>query len=74
MTYNINDQIDDLFVQIRLCLGRLKESNPEAADEIRGIITQLEDCVETLVVDSLKQKNPEGSSKKTTKAPAKKTG
>lgn len=54
---NASEQIDDLLVQIRLCLLRVRQSDPATADELKGLLTQLEDIVESLVVDSLKLKS-----------------
>jgi len=59
MTENSSEQIDDLFVQIRLRLLRVKQSDPATADELKGLLTQLEDMVESLVVDSLKLRSLE---------------
>lgn len=62
MTENSYDQVDDLFAKVRLCLVEIRKSNPDVADDLRNLITQLEDCVENLVVDSLKLRNLEGQS------------
>ena len=59
MPENSSEQIDDLFRQIRLCLVRVRQSDPATADELKGLLTQLEDVVESLVVDSLKLKSLE---------------
>ncbi|TET77235.1 MAG: hypothetical protein E3J42_00275 [Dehalococcoidia bacterium] len=59
MIENSSEQIDDLFVQIRLRLVRVRQSDPAIADELKGLLTQLEDMVESLVVDSLKLKSLE---------------
>ena len=56
---NASEQIDDLLVQIRLRLLRVRQSDPAIADELKGLLTQLEDIVESLVVDSLKLKSLE---------------
>ena len=68
MTENPYEQIDDLFVQIRLRLGRVRQSDPVTADELKGLLTQLEDWVESLVIDSLKLKSLESRSKRATKS------
>ncbi len=65
---NASEQIDDLFVQIRLCLLRVRQSDPATADELKGLLTQLEDWVESLVVDSLKLRNLESGSDKATES------
>ena len=54
---NASEQIDDLLVQIRLRLLQVRQSDPATADELKGLLTQLEDWVESLVVDSLKLKS-----------------
>ena len=68
MTENYYEQLDSLFTQIRLCLGRVRQSDPATADEIKGLVTQLEDWVESLVIDSLKLKSLESEAKRATKA------
>ena len=59
MTENSSEQIDDLFTQIRLRLVRVRQSDPVIADELKGLLTQLEDMVESLLLDSLKLKSLE---------------
>ena len=58
------DQIDDLFVQIRLRLAQVRKSDPATAEELKGLLIQLEDWVESLVVNSLKLKSLESGSKR----------
>ena len=74
MTENFYEQIDDLLVQIRLRLGQVRQSDPATADELKGLLTQLEDWVESLVVDSLKLKSLESRPKRATKPPPKRQG
>ena len=64
MTENISEQIDDLFRQIRLCLARVRQSDPATADELKGVLTQLEDMVESLVIESLKLRSLESRPEK----------
>ena len=59
MKESSSEQIDDLFVQIRLRLSRVRQSDPATADELKGLLTQLEDMVESLVINSLKLKSLE---------------
>jgi len=59
MRKNSSEQIDDLFVQIRLRLSRVRQSDPATADELKGLLTQLEDMVESLVISSLKLRSLE---------------
>jgi len=54
MKENASDAIDDLFAQIRLKLLKLRESDTETTEELKALLTQLEDWVEKLVVDSIK--------------------
>jgi len=77
MMENASEQIDDLLVQIRLRLVQVRQNDPATADELKGLLTQLEDIVESLVVDSLKLKSlgsrPErGTEKSHRKRPGKK--
>ena len=67
MTENSSEQINDLFVQIRLRLGRVKQNDPETADDIKALVVQLEDLVESLVIDSLKLKSLEHNPKRAPK-------
>lgn len=53
-SYEQYEQVDDLFKQIRLCLLQVRQSDPVVAEELRGLVRQLEDWVESLVVNSLK--------------------
>ena len=68
MTEHSYEQVDDLFAQIRLRLGLVRQSDPATADELKGLLTQLEDWVESLVIDSLKLKSLESQSKRATKS------
>lgn len=58
-----SQQIDDLFTKIRLQLVKLRESDPEVTEEIKNLIHQVEDCIESLVVDSLKLESLERQQK-----------
>lgn len=60
MTESSYEQLDDLFAQIRLRLAQVRQSDPATADELKGLVTQLEDWVESLVIDSLKLRSLEG--------------
>ena len=48
------EQIDDLFAQFRLRLLEIRRSDPEVVEELKAIVSQLEDCVERLVIDSIR--------------------
>ena len=56
---NSYGQIDDLFKEIRLLLGRVRQNDPATAEELKGLMRQLEIWVDSLVVDSLKLANME---------------
>ena len=58
------EPIDDLFRQIRLQLLRVREIDPATAEELKALLTQLEDWVEKLVIDSLKLRSLEKKPKK----------
>ena len=53
-SYEQYEQVDDLFKQIRLCLLQVRQNDPVVADELNGLLHQLEDWVESLVIKSLK--------------------
>jgi len=53
------DQLDDLFAQFRLRLLEIRQCNPETVESIKALLSQLEDCVERLVIDSIKLKGLE---------------
>ena len=64
MTETTYEQIDDLFRQIRLQLLQVRERDAATAEELKSLLTQLEDCVESLVIDSLKLKSLESRPEK----------
>jgi len=66
MTDDTYDGLDDLFVEIRLCLAHLRDREPEAVDKIKGLVRQLELWVESLTVDSLRLKSLETIMSRTT--------
>lgn len=59
MTDHSYEQIDGLFRDIKLRLAGIRAIAPEAADDLKGLITQLELWFESLVIDSLKLENLE---------------
>lgn len=76
MTEDAYQQIDDLFAQVRLCLLEIRQSDPQAVAELKSLVSQLEDCVERLVVDYLRLKSLEGkagTAAQSRKRPRKKT-
>ena len=56
MTEDYREQIDNLFAQLRLRLLEIRQANPETVEEMKSLVSQLEDCVERLVIDSLNLK------------------
>ncbi len=46
---------DELFTQIRLKLLDLRQGDPRVVEDLKSLLTQLEDCVESLVMDSLRR-------------------
>jgi len=71
MTEHPYEQIDSLFAQIRLRLLEIRQSDPQAVEELKSLLSQLEDYMEQLVIDSLKLRSLESKSQKLT---PKKTG
>ena len=64
MKETAGDAVDDLFAKLRLQLLKLRESDPETAEELKSLLTQLEDWVEKLVVDSLRLESLQRKPKK----------
>lgn len=56
MTEDYQEQIDNLFAQLRLSLLEIREANPETVEGMKSLVSQLEDCVERLVIDSINLK------------------
>ena len=48
MKESATDAVDELFTKIRLQLLKLRESDPAIAEELKSLLTQLEDWVESL--------------------------
>lgn len=67
MTQHPYDQIDNLFAQVRLRSLEIRHSDPETVEELKSLVSQLEDCVEQLVIDYLKLKSLEAKKGSTTK-------
>ena len=67
------EPIDDLFRQIRLQLLQVRESDPTTAEELKSLLTQLEDWVEKLVIDSLKLRSLQSTPKKTRQSAKRRT-
>ena len=75
MTEHPYEQIDNLFVQLRLRLLEIRESDPQAVEELKSLVSQLEDYMEQLVIDSLRLRSLEGKTQKVArKKTPKKTG
>ena len=67
ITKDPSEQIDELFVSIRLQLLQIRQSDPEIVEELKSLLSQLEDSVESLVIDSLRLKSLEKPAKKAAK-------
>jgi hypothetical protein len=75
MTEHPYEQIDSLFRQLRLRLLEIRQSDPQAVEELKSLVSQLEDYMEQLVIDSLRMRSLEGKPQKVTrKKTPKKTG
>ena len=48
--------IDELFARVRLRLLEIRQSDPAVVEDLKTILCQLEDCVESLVIDWLRLK------------------
>ena len=46
------DEIDELLVQIRLSILKLRERNPTTAEELRSLLSQLELWIEHLIIEA----------------------
>lgn len=57
------DDLDDLQAQIRLRLAKMRQADPATTDELKDLLRQLEDWIDSLVVDSLKLKGLEDTAK-----------
>jgi hypothetical protein len=64
MTEHPYEQIDNLFAQLRLRLLEIRESEPQAVEVMKSLVSQLEDYMEQLVIDSLRLKSLEGKTQK----------
>ena len=60
------DEIDELLVQISLCILKLRQSDPTTADELKSLINQLELWVESLVINAHRLKRLESLLQRTT--------
>ena len=55
MKQDTSKTTDELFTQIRLKLLDLRQGDPRVVEDLKSLLTQLEDCVESLVIDSLRK-------------------
>ena len=79
MTEHPYEQIDGLFRQLRLRLLDIRQSDPQAVEELKSLVSQLEDYMEQLVIDSLRLRSLESKKhkvtrKKTVKRPVRDSG
>ena len=66
MTEKSYEELDALLVQIRVRIARVRQSDPATAEELKGLVSQLELWVDSLVVDSLKLRSLESRSERAT--------
>ena len=66
MTEHPYEQIDSLFAQLRLRLLEIRQSDPQAVEELKSLVSQLEDHMEQLVIDSLRLRSLESKTQKVT--------
>ena len=59
MKQDTSKTIDELFTQIRLKLLDLRQGDPQVVEDLKSLLAQLEDCVESLVMDSLRKTDKE---------------
>ena len=72
MTEHPYEEIDNLFAQVRLRLLEIRQSDPQAVEELKSLVSQLEDYMEQLVIDSLRLRSLEGRAERATQ-PKKRT-
>jgi hypothetical protein len=65
------EYIDKLFYNVKLCLMEIKQSDPAVVEELKAALRQLEDCVDSLIIDWLKLRG--GTDKPEEAVPPKKT-
>ena len=56
MTENYREGIDELFTEIRLRLLEIRQSDPLVVEDLKATLCQLEDYVESLIIDWLRLK------------------
>ena len=56
MSDDVSQTIDELFAEIRLKLFDIRKANPETVEELKSLLSQLEDWVQSLVMDSIRLK------------------
>ena len=52
-------EIDELFARIRIQLLNIRRSDPDTVEELKSLLSQLEDSVESLVMDLMRLKAQE---------------
>ncbi len=67
MTENSYEQLDSLFKDIRLRLVQVRQSDPTTAEELKGLVTQLELWFDSLVIDALRLRRLENVLQRTIK-------
>ena len=63
MSDDVSQTIDELFAEIRLKLFDIRKANPETVEELKSLLSQLEDWVQSLVMDSIRLKEIKAANK-----------
>ena len=64
MSDDVSQTIDELFAEIRLKLFDIRKANPETVEELKSLLSQLEDWVQSLVIDSIRLKEIKAARKR----------
>ncbi len=57
MENETDKEIDELFTLIRIQLLKIRQTDPEIVEELKSLLSQLEDSVESVVMDLMKLKH-----------------
>ena len=57
MENETSKEIDELFARIRIQLLKIRQTDPEIVEELKSLLSQLEDSVESVVMDLMKIKH-----------------
>jgi len=64
MKEDLDKPIDELFTKIRLKLLDIRQTDPELVEELKNLLVQLEDYVQSLIIDSMKLQDLKDARKK----------